>query len=136
MVAQLAEIQCPIGRQMPARTRVNGEAGSGLGLATGVLIGAGSRRVEVIAMQEGETLEAAAVEVGLATRTRAAAVAETALGIVAFPMVAVLATPARLAVVREAARVAHEPAARAGRPAWVLPAAVVGAAGAAAGVGE
>ena len=118
---------------MRVRTRVNGEAGNRRALATGVLIGAGSRRVEVIVVQAGETPAAAAVEAGLATRARTAAVAETVLGIVVFPVVAALATPAHLAVVREAAGVAREPAALAGRPAWGLPAAAVGAAGAAAG---
>ena len=120
MVAQLAEIRCPIGRLTPVRTRVNGEAGNKLALAIGVRIAVGSRRVEVIAVRGGETPEAAAVEVGLATRARAAVVAETVLAIVAFPVVVALATPAHLAVVREVAR---GPAARAGRPAWVLPAA-------------
>ena len=50
-------------------------------------------------------------------------------GIVAFPVVAALATPAPLAVDRDEARAALEPAARAVRPAWV----VGGVAGAAAG---
>jgi hypothetical protein len=54
-------------------------------------------------------------------------------GIVAFPVVAALATPAPLAVVREAARVAREPAVRVAHPAWGLPVAAGGAVGAAAG---
>lgn len=61
----------------------------------------------------------------------------TVSGIVAFPVVAALATPVPLAVDREAARAALEPAARAVRPAWGLPVAAGGAAGAAAdGVDE
>lgn len=64
-------------------------------------------------------------------------VVEIVLGIAVFPVVAVLVAPARLAVVREAAGVAREPAARAGRPAWE-PRAVAGAVVvvAAVGVGE
>jgi hypothetical protein len=57
-------------------------------------------------------------------------------GIVAFPVVAALVTPAPLAVDREAARAALEPAARAVRPAWGLPVVAGGAAGAAAGGGD
>jgi hypothetical protein len=136
MAAQVAETRCPIGRQMPVRTRVNGEAGNRPVLAIGVLIGAGSR-VEVIAMQAGETLERATMEVGLATKARAAVVAETALGIVAFPVVAALATPALLEVVREVSvETAREPAVRVAHPAWGRPVAAVGAAGAADGVDE
>lgn len=67
MVAQLAEIQCQIGKQMPVRTRVNREAGDRLVLAIGVLIGAGNKPVGMIAVQAGETPAAAAAEVGLAT---------------------------------------------------------------------
>jgi hypothetical protein len=118
---------------MLVRTRVNREAGDRLVLATGVLIGTGSRRVEVIAVQAAETPEAGAVGLGLATGARAVVAAEIALGIVAFPVVAVLATPAPLAVDREAARAALEPAARAVRPAWGLPVVAGAAAGAAAG---
>ena len=61
--------------------------------------------------------------------------AETVLGIAVFPVVAVLAVQARLGVVREAAGVVREPAARAGRPAWEPPGAA-GAVAAEVGVGE
>ena len=62
--------------------------------------------------------------------------AEIASGIAVFPVVAVLAAPAHLGVVREAAGVAREPAVRVVRPVWVGPVAV-GAAGAVeVGVGE
>jgi len=65
-------------------------------------------------------------------------VAETAMGTVAFLVAVALETSALLEVVREVpVGAALEPAARAVRPAWVVPAAVVDAAVAAAGgVGE
>jgi hypothetical protein len=136
MVAQLAEIRCPLDRQMRVRTKVKGEAGIRLALATGVLIGLG-RRVAATAAQAEGTRAAATAEREEATGTRIEAGAETALGIAAFPVVAVRAAPVLSGVARVgSAEVAREPAVRVVRPAWVGPVAVAAAGAAEAGVDE
>ena len=129
MVAQLAEIRCPIGRQMPVRTR--GKEG----IEMEVLREGANRQGSATEVRVGETPRIAVEE--LATRVRIVVEAETESATAAFPVGAVLGAPAHwVAVPAGTAAAAHGAAVHAARPAWALPAEAVGAAEAVGGVDE